>query len=300
METKQEHKGAIITLGAGILWGFSGCCSQYIFDNYTIPPLNLTVLRLVTAGLILVIMGFIKSGKSMLDIWKDRVSAAQLIIFSLIGLTLCQLSYMIAIQETNSGTATVLQYVGPVFIVIASCFLNHKLPSKKEIFSITLTAIGVFLIATEGNFHTMVITTKGLIWGLISAFALMFNNILPQKILEKYGSITVTGYAMLMGGIVLGIFSGSYKEHLSIDLKFILAFLGIAILGTVISFTAYLYGLSLCGPVKASMLSSIEPVSATVIMMLWLKVPLHPVTILGFAFIIITIIILTRPEKNPQ
>ena len=298
MKNDNTSKGALITIGAGLLWGFSGCCSQYIFNNFTIAPITLTSMRLITAGIILILLGFKKNGNSMLDIFKDHIGTVQLILFSLLGMMMCQLSYMISIDETNSGTATVLQYVGPIFIVIAGCFMSHRLPTKKELFSLLLTALGVFFIATQGNIHSMVITHRGLIWGLISAFALMLNNLLPVKILQKYGSIPVTGYGMLIGGLSLMLFFGTWKDTIPTETNFILAFLGIAILGTVVSFTAYLYGLSLCGPVKASMLSSVEPVSATIIMVVWLKVPLHPVTLIGFTCIITTIMILTKPEKE--
>lgn len=75
-----------------------------------------------------------------------------------------------------------------------------------------------------------------------------------------------------------------------------LAFLGLVVLGTALTFSIYLKGLSLIGPVKASMLASVEPVSAAAFMIVWLGVPFHYMDLLGFVCILATVFLLTRRE----
>ena len=250
----KRNIGVIITLVAAVFWGFSGTCAQYIFDNFDADPTYLTAVRLLAAGLILVIIGLFTDRKNMISIWTDRTSALRLIIFSVTGFLFCQLTYMKAISYSNSGTATILQYLGPVLIMIVSCFLARKLPKRKEVCAIIMALIGVFFIATHGRIDTMVITPLGLSWGLWSAVALMLYTMLPGKIIDKYGSITVTGYGMLMGGIILCIGCGIWNAPMVYDIRCIIAFIAIVLFGTILPFTMYLVGVNRCGAVKASML----------------------------------------------
>ena len=59
----------------------------------------------------------------------------------------------------------------------------------------------------------------------------------------------------------------------------------------------YLKGLTMIGPVKASMLASVEPVSSAVFMIAWLGVPFQYMDLLGFLCILTTIFLLTKAPK---
>lgn len=297
---KKRKSGIFITIFAATMWGFSGTVTQYIFLNFNVNPGHLSTQRLLLSGLILVIAGFVKDKESMTKIWRKKINAVQILIFSITGMMMCQFSYMVAIKETNSGTATVIQYVGPVLIMITSCILTGRLPSKREVLAIILSVSGIFLIATNGNIHHMVITTAGLIWGLLSALALVITNMMPEKLICRFGSIPVTGYGMLIGGLSLAPFSRVWEAPLILSPDYILPFLSIIFIGTVIPFVLYLYGLSIIGPVKASMIASLEPVAAMVTMVIWLKEPLHPVSLVGSTLIILTIFILTMPSVKEK
>lgn len=182
--------------------------------------------------------------------------------------------------------------------MIVSCFLSRKLPGKKETFAIGMALLGTYLLATHGDIHNMYLTPKGLFWGLATAVALACYTMLPVKIIAKHGSISVTGFGMLVGGIVLFILTKAWNAPMIEDPRCVLAFLGIIIFGTVIPFTLYLKGVHLCGAVKASMLASIEPVSATVIMVLWLKSPFMLIDLIGFMCIFVTIFLLTKKDEK--
>lgn len=297
----KKNRGTIITLTAAVFWGFSGTCGQYIFDNFAADPSYLTGYRLVGAGIILVMIGLFTERENMTAIWKDRGSVLQLVIFAVAGLLFCQLSYMKAISYTNSGTATILQYLGPVLVMVVSCFLSRKLPEKKEIFAIVMALLGIFFIATHGRINTLVITPLGLSWGLLGAAALMLYTLLPIKITEKYGSITVVGYGMLIGGLVLSIGCKMWNAPMIYDFKCIMAFITIVVFGTVLPFTMFMVGVNRCGAVKASMLASVEPLSATVFMVVWLKEAFQIMDFVGFLCIFVTIILLTKKEDySPQ
>lgn len=296
----KKNTGTILTVAAGILWGFSGTCGQYIFERFPIDPAHLTSVRMLMAGVILCCAGFFTDRKSMITIWESKQYVIKLILYAVLGIMFTQITYMKAIAYTNSGTATILQYTGPVLVMVISCALEKRLPTVKELIAIILVVAGTFLIATHGDISAMIINTKGLIWGLLGAVALALYTLLPGKITQKYGSVAITGYGMLIGGAVLFLISRGWKAEFSADYRFIIAFITIVVFGTVLTFTMYLKGLSMTGPVTASMLASVEPVSAAAFMIIWLNVPFHYMDLIGFTCILLTIFLLTKKEPRRQ
>jgi drug/metabolite transporter (DMT)-like permease len=301
MNTKHSKYGALVAIIAAIFWGFSGCCSQYIFENFTVDAAHLTSFRMLSAGTIVVLAGFvtgkIKGSDDMTAIWKDRSDIIQLLVFAVFGIMLCQLSYQKAIYWTNSSTATIIQYTGPVMIMALTCAMAHRLPTRKEVTAIILAMTGTFLLATHGDIHSMVITPRGLAWGLFAAVTMVTYNMLPQKLIKKYGSMCVTGYGMVLGGIVLTIITRAWEAAWPLDLKLWLAFGGVVFFGTVLSFTMFLWGVAQIGPVKASLIASLEPVAATVIMIIWLHADFLFMDLVGFTCIFLTVFLLLKKES---
>lgn len=296
MSKSKTARGIFFTLAGGTMWGFSGTCGQYLFTYKNLDSAWLTVTRMICAGILLLALAFVKQRNEMRLILRDKKDRRQLLIFSILGLMFCQYSYMTAISHSNAGTATVLQYLGPVLIMIVSCFMARKLPSGREIFAILLAVAGTFLLATHGNIHSLVISNLGLTWGLLSAVALMSYTMLPGRIIGRWGSTVVTGYGMLIGGIFLFFATQYWNVHVTFDLGTVLGLAAIILIGTALSFTLYLQGVSDIGSVKASMLACIEPVSATVISALWLGTDFTMMDFAGLAAIITTVLLLTQKQ----
>ena len=75
------------------------------------------------------------------------------------------------------------------------------------------------------------------------------------------------------------------------------ALFGIVILGTVVSFNAYLEGVRRIGAVRGSVLSSIEPISAALLGWLVLGNTFVTSDMIGFVMILSTIFILANEKK---
>ncbi len=74
----------------------------------------------------------------------------------------------------------------------------------------------------------------------------------------------------------------------------------LAVLGTLVAYTMYLQGVADVGPVHASMLSSIEPVSATLCSVFWLHTSFQPIDLVGFLCILATIFLLAKKKGEPE
>ena len=229
-------------------------------------------------------------------LWRDRRSVMRLALFALAGLTLCRATYLLAIQHSNAGTATVLQYVGPVLIVAASCFAGRRLPSVREACAVAFVVAGTFLLATHGDPSTMALSPEGMFWGLSAAAAVALYSLLPGSLMKRYGSIPVVGSGLLLGGVVLYLATGAWDRAPDLDAAGLLAMYGgLTGVGTLLGFTAYLAAINRIGAAKASLVASVETVSATAFAALWLHTAFAPMDFLGFAFIMATVFLLARP-----
>ena len=288
-------KGTFFTVIAGIAWGLSGTSGQYLMAH-GISALVLTNIRLIVAGLLLVLLSHIKSKEQFLAFLRDKSSLFSLLLFSLFGLFLNQLAYLSAIQETNAGTATVLQYVCPVGILAYTCIKDKVAPTMAEIISMILAIGGTFLIATHGQLDQLSMTPTGLFWGLFSALTYALYIILPIKLIQKWGSILVIGVGMTISGFVAVPFTGIIGARIPMSFDIFLAFAGIILIGTVFAYTAFLKGASMVGPVKSSLLASIEPISAVFFAFMIMGDIFYPVDFLGMAMILLAVTIISLKD----
>lgn len=293
-------RGVLCTLIGGCCWGFSGNCGQYLFNVHGVDPQWLTVIRMITAGLITVGIVAVRDKQKLIDCAKNKHDRIMMLLYGVFGLLLSQYTYLEAINATNAGTATVLQYIGPVLVMVLVCFSGRRLPKRHEALSIVLVIVGTFLLATHGNPNTVVINPAGLFWGLFAACTLVLYTLLPKSIAPKYGAFMTTGLGTLIGGIAFFIIVHPWPLTVDLPLSGWLAVAGMIIVGTVIAYPLYVQGVNDVGPVKASMLASVEPVSAAVISAVWLKSEFEAMDIVGFVCIITTVFLLAKPEKKSE
>lgn len=291
----KAFKGTLFTVIAGIAWGLSGTSGQYLMAH-GISALVLTNIRLIVAGLLLVLLSYIKSKEQFLAFLKDKSSLFSLLLFALFGLFLNQLAYLSAIQETNAGTATVLQYVCPVGILAYTCIKDKVAPTIAEILSMFLAIGGTFLIATHGQMDQLSMTPAGLFWGLFSALTYALYIILPIKLIQKWGSILVIGVGMTISGFVAVPFTGIIGASIPMSFDIFLAFAGIILIGTVFAYTAFIKGASMVGPVKSSLLASIEPISAVFFAFMIMGDIFYPIDFIGMAMILLAVTIISLKD----
>lgn len=290
-------KGILLALLAGILWGITGPLGQFLFDEKTITPEWLVTCRLIVSGTVILLGMFVKRRWEIFTIWKDKKDAVHMVIYSVTGMMAVQYSFFVAVEASNGGTATVLQYTNPVMIILYLALFQKVRPKSKEVVAVLLALAGIFLLSTNGNLHTLVITPKGLFMGLLCAVFTCFYSMLPRRLMEKYDEVMVCGWSMFIGGIVLAIWKNPWKIGAGADYQVWGLFGMLVLFGTVIPFIASLKAIMLSGPMYANVLASIEPVVASFLTFLFLGTTFGGFEILGFGCIILTIVMLSLNKK---
>ncbi len=295
-----KNKGLLFALIAGMLWGFGGTVGQYMFLHFEISSDWVSMTRMILSGIILLGIGLFSKSKEYIQVWKVKKDAIHLLIFAVCGLMFCQYTYLTTISHSNSATATALQYVGQTFILIVTSVMNKRWPQRIEYISILLAMGGILMISTHGNIHNLVMSREAFTWGMLAAVAMMLYTLLPGKLIHKYGSTAVTGYGMLIGGIVLGIFTGAWKEAVNHSVELVLCLAFIIVFSTALAFCLYLQSVSLIGGVKTSLYASVEIVSATFFGAVWLKTTFAWQDIVAIGMIFIMVILTSMKGTNDE
>ncbi len=284
-----KNKGLLFALMAGMLWGFGGAVGQYTFSRFEISSGWVSMTRMIVSGIILLGISLFSKDKESVQVWKVKKDGLHLLVFAVFGLMLYQYTYLTAISHSNSATATALQYVGQTLILIVSCVMSKRLPKIMECISILLAMGGILMISTHGNLHNLVMSGEALAWGLMSAVSMMLYTLLPGKLTHKYGSTVVNGYGMLIGGVVLGVSTGAWKESVDFCLELVLCLIFMIVFGTALAYSLYLQSVALIGGVKTSLYASVEIVSATFLAAVWLKTPFawQDLVAIGMIFIMV-------------
>lgn len=289
---KNKLKGVLLAMTAAVFWGFSGNCGQYLFNYKNMDPTWLTACRLLLAGSILCIFAHFTE-KDRHAIFQNKRDIGVLIAFSIIGLAFCQYTYLLTISYSNAGTATVLQYLGPVFLLLFTCLIAKRRPRLPEIAAIILALAGTFLLATHGKIGTLVLEKRVLVWGIISAVSLMLYTVMPTGLIKKYGSTVVTAYAMLFSGVVFSLLLPIWHCEVMWDLRAVLALMGVVLPGTAIAYLLYLKAVALIGPLKTSLFATVEPLAAMFFASVWLGTSFQAADYAGLVCIMLMVVLLT-------
>ncbi|MDH5033148.1 MULTISPECIES: DMT family transporter [Chryseobacterium] len=283
---------------AALFWGVSGTFAQFLFQQRGINIEWLITIRLLISGICLLLYAKLADKTELFEIWKNKKDAIQLVVFSITGMLAVQYTYFAAIKYSNAATATVLQYAGPVIIAVYLAFKNKRVPVLVEIAAIVLAVLGTFLLVTHGDTSSLSVSGIALFFGLASAVALAVYTLQPVKLLSKYKSSLIIGWGMFCAGIVFSFVKAPWDIQGVWDMQTFGYTAFIVLFGTLIAFYFYLSAVQIIGGQKTSLLASMEPLSATILAVLWLNVSYSLIDWIGSIFIISTIFLLSiKPKK---
>src|SRR3954462_10064191 len=121
---------------AATLFGVGGTFAQFLFQQRGVNIDWLVTMRLLCAGAVLLALAAARQGRGILTIW--RKAPLPIILFGLIGMMPVQYTYMAAINDSNTATATVLQNTAPAMIAVWLALTRRRWPDGREAAAIAL------------------------------------------------------------------------------------------------------------------------------------------------------------------
>ena len=295
---KRKKTGYILTVFGAICWAFSGACGQYLFEHRGLDADWLVTMRLTVAGLLLVLYSLARWRGGALQVFRSKRSVGSIVIFAVFGMAMCQYSYFRAIELSNAATATTLQYTGPALVLIWLALREKRMPGRKELIAVVCAMGGAFFLATHGDPSQLALSPTALVWCILAAVSVAVYSVQPRAMIAQYGTLPVTGFGMLLGGLGLCVVFQPWHVVGRWDAVTVLGMAYIIVFGTICAFCCYLAGVRRIGAAKGSILAAIEPVASTVLSVVWLGVPLGGMDFAGIALIVAAMILLAGDDAE--
>lgn len=273
---------------AGILWGSMGIFVRTL-NGVGLESMDIVALRAVVTFIVLFLY-MILFRRPLLKIrFRDLWCFLGTGICSIVFFNLC---YFKAITLTSLSVAAVLLYTAPVIVMILSYFLFGEKMTGKKILSLVMTIAGCVLV-TGVLSDADRISGIGLLTGLGAGLGYALYSIFSRYALKRgYHSLTITFYTFFIAAAVSFLLSdGQRVVSIALSSADMLVFVCVfGILCTVVPYLTYTVGLKYTENSRASIIASIEPVTATVLGIVFFH---ESITIAEIAGIILVISALT-------
>lgn len=253
----------ILIFLAGALWGSMGLFVHRLND-IGCSSLDIVVLRgVVTAVVMGIILIFKDKGAFKIrlkDIWVFIGTG----VLSVVFFNFC---YFISIMETSMSVAAVLLYTAPAFVMLMSRPLFKEKITSSKVISLVLAIIGCVFVSglIEGGSN---INVPGVLAGIGAGLGYALYSIFSRFAINKgYSTLTITFYTFFFSGIGSLPLTNPVK---AISLSFSSLSTAVfsvlfVLISTVFPYLLYTLGLKGTENGRASIIASIEPVSATLL-----------------------------------
>lgn len=197
-----KWKALTMILGAVLMWSASYPLIKIALLD--VPPVLLGSLRHLIF-IPMFIMIFINQGKNAFV-----HSRKNWLVFTGIGvfaIALPNIFQNIGMKYTTASVSSIIQSSGPVFtIALAVIFLGESLNIRK-VSGAFIALTGTIMLVGGGSFCFAGSTFYGNILLLLSAISYSISGIITKKGLEKNSPFTLLGFGIMIGFVILSVFS---------------------------------------------------------------------------------------------
>ena len=278
---------------AGVFWASGGVAVQDFFAHTTKTAMELTNIRMTTAGFIMLLiawrLGVLKKSVAILNQnyrrWIDTA------VYGIIGVVIMQFTYFKGIETGGAAPSTVIQYSCPAFVVIWQSLYNRRFPKLGELIAVVLAMIGVLLLVTGGDFTKMLVPLECIAWSLTSGAAFAFSAIYPKHLFAlKIDPYSLTGLGMVIGGISTFAMIDNADWRPFLDAGVCFDVIWIILIATVGAFLCFNAGLKYVTPEEASVTATTEPAASVVISFFMFGTVFGSIELIGIALVIVAIL----------
>jgi len=215
------------------------------------------------------------------------------LIIGVFGFTLSSVSLFMSYNYISIGMATMIVYTYPAIVTLFSYLFYSEKIYPRKIMSLIISTVGIFILIDRGSAS---FNLKGII--LAGIAALMYSVYVlgaSHKEFRVINSYVLTFYISCASAVMMFIAAITTRNfNMHISFYALVAILLLALISTVVALMAFLEGVRIIGPSKASIFSTIEPIVALILGIIILGEPISARNIIGSIMIVISVVILTR------
>ena len=290
MQQSQNHQGthfkaySLLILSA-LIYGGNVIAGRLIAGH--VPPLTLSALRVVLALIILLPLAWSQMRNAPKP---SKIELLQLIIMSILGITIPYVTLLLGLQHTSGSNASVIFATLPA-VTNTLLFLLYKLkPTKFQTVGMFTSFLGLVIVFTQGSlFHLLTFKFGiGELYLFFNVLAIGLFNLMGQSIMKKFSSLVTSVYALIFAAIMLipmGAWQlGTTEWNISTSEWLLILYMGFLAAG--VAFFLNLYGINKIGSGKASIFNNMQHVFSITLSVLILKESLAPYHWIGFILVI--------------
>ncbi|WP_125704982.1 DMT family transporter [Lacticaseibacillus daqingensis] len=292
-----QQKGLFCAILGPMFWGVSGNVAQWLFKQPGIQPDWLVTVRLLGAGSLLMAYNLVRQRPSLARVHRTPHALWDLFVFGVLGVVVSQFTYFEAVHTSNAPTATVLQYLGPVFIIVYLALRHREWPRRVDVVSILVAFVGIFFLVTRGHLDSLALSPAGLMWGIGAGLGAAIYTLMPAKLLTQFNALIVSGWGMLLGGLtLLPVLIVQRGPHLTLPIVLGIGY--VTVFGTLFAYLLYLQSMKYLRPTTVAMLNVFEPLSATLIAILFFHASFGLAEVFGGLLVLSTTFLQTMPARK--
>lgn len=219
----------------------------------------------------------------------------------MVSMALLNFFYNAAINITSLSLAAILLATAPIFVIFLAKIIFGEAITRRKLVSFFLAFGGCVLVSGifEGG---AVFSLSGILIGLASGFFYALYSIFSRFALDKgYHSLTINLYSFIFAAIGGAFFSDFYllMEVIGQSPFSLGAFLVLhSVLASVAPYILFTISLKYIDIGRASILTSGEPVVATLIGLLLYEEFPSLLSVVGIGLVLAALALLSKPDKN--
>ena len=279
-------KGYIYTALSAIIFGLMPLLTKIIIARGT-TSLTIPFFRVFYVTIVLFLVLKIKK----IDFHLEKRDLLSVMLTSIFGSGLTIIILNESYNYVDTGIATSLHFLYPLFVAILCCFFYGEKIKKKQIISLSFALVGIICFMSKGNGSLF-----GYFLAIASGLTYAFYLVKMDKTgLVKMNALKLSFYLALFTTIeifTMNLFMQDVvfkMDALSYGLLLVLA-LSSSFLATVL----LQKGVLLLGSTRASFICLLEPVTSMIVGILWLNEALTFNKGLGGLAIIVSLIIFLK------
>jgi drug/metabolite transporter, DME family len=275
-------------VGAAICWSLLGPVSRVALET-GVRPIEVAFWRALLGSIVFGVHSAVI--RASLPARKDMPS---IVLFALIGGSVFFAAYQFAVDSGGAALASVLLYTAPAWVIVAAAIMFSERITLSKILALMLTLAGVTMIALQGGGSHVSIAAAG--WGLLAGISYASHYIFGKRLFASYRPELI--YALIFP--IAAITLWPLATFASKSTEAWLAILTVTLVSTYASYLLYGIGLKRMEAGRASLIATLEPVSATLIAYAWWGERFTPAGYIGAVLVLCGVVMaLRRPGRRP-
>ena len=279
-------KGYIYTALSAIIFGLMPLLTKIIIARGA-TSLTIAFFRVFYVTIVLFFVLKIKK----IDLYLEKRDLLSAILTSIFGSGLTIIILNESYNYVDTGIATSLHFLYPLFVAILCCFFYGEKIKKKQIISLSFALVGIICFMSKGNGSLF-----GYFLAIASGLTYAFYLVKMDKTgLVKMNALKLSFYLALF--TTIEIFTMNLFMQDVVFKMDVLSYTLLLVLAVSSSFLATVLlqkGVLLLGSTRASFICLLEPVTSMIVGILWLNEALTFNKGLGGLAIIISLIIFLK------